>query len=287
MCGIVGYVGRQDAAPILLAGLHRLEYRGYDSAGRRGRRAQRAQGAQGRRARSRSSRRRCRSGCAARSASRTRAGRRTASRATRTRIRTPTAPANIAVVHNGIIENAADAARAARGRGARLPLRDRHRGAGASDRGRRRRRPRRRRCARRCAAIEGTYGLAVIDARHPDRIVVARNGSPVVIGIGEREMFVASDVAALVRHTRQVVYLDDGELATIDADGYRTVTLDDRPTQQEPGGACRGVTRPTTAGALRALHAEGDRRAARGVRADAEGPPRRAVQHRAPRRPRT
>ena len=80
----------------------------------------------------------------------------------------------------------------------------------------------------------GTYGIAVLDADHPDRIVVARNGSPVLLGIGEREMFVASDVAALVGYTRQVVYLDDGELASITADGYRTFTLDDRSTAKSP-----------------------------------------------------
>ena len=83
-------------------------------------------------------------------------------------------------------------------------------------------------------SVVGTYGLAVMDAEHPDRIVVARNGSPVVLGIGEKEMFVASDVAALVGHTRQVVYLDDGELATITADGYRTYTIDDRSTAKSP-----------------------------------------------------
>src|SRR5262249_58035014 len=80
--------------------------------------------------------------------------------------------------------------------------------------------------------IEGPYGLAVLDARQPDRIVAARNGSPVVIGLGQREMFVASDAAALVRHTRQVVFLDDREMAEVDAGGLRTVTLHDRPPRQ-------------------------------------------------------
>ena len=65
-------------------------------------------------------------------------------------------------------------------------------------------------------------------------MVAARNGSPVVIGVGEREMFIASDVAALVRHTEQVVYLDDREVAVVDAGGYRTVTLDDQPTTKAP-----------------------------------------------------
>ena len=90
------------------------------------------------------------------------------------------------------------------------------------------------------AAVQGTYGIAVVDARQPDRIVAARNGSPVVIGIGEREMFVASDVAALVRHTQQVVYLDDREIATIDADGFRTVDAR-RPADQQAARATVAV----------------------------------------------
>ena len=84
------------------------------------------------------------------------------------------------------------------------------------------------------SAVVGTYGIAVLDARCPDRIVAARNGSPVVLGIGDKEMFVASDVAALVRYTRQVVHLDDGEVATVRADGFHTTTLDARRTTHEP-----------------------------------------------------
>jgi glucosamine--fructose-6-phosphate aminotransferase (isomerizing) len=83
-------------------------------------------------------------------------------------------------------------------------------------------------------SVVGTYGIAVVNARHPDRVVVARNGSPVVLGIGEKEMFVASDLSALVRYTRQVVHLDDGELATVEATGFRTSTLDNRATAKSP-----------------------------------------------------
>ncbi len=82
--------------------------------------------------------------------------------------------------------------------------------------------------------IEGTYGIAVLHADFPDRIVVARNGSPVVLGIGEHEMFVSSDVAALVSHTRQVVTLDDGEMATLKADDYRTYTTEGSRTTSAP-----------------------------------------------------
>jgi glucosamine--fructose-6-phosphate aminotransferase (isomerizing) len=74
--------------------------------------------------------------------------------------------------------------------------------------------------------VEGTYGLVVLDVRNPSELVVARNGSPLVLGIGESEMFVASDVAALVRYTKQVVYLDDGEVATVHAADFLTGTLD-------------------------------------------------------------
>ncbi len=83
-------------------------------------------------------------------------------------------------------------------------------------------------------SVVGTYGMAVLDARYPDRVVAARNGSPVVLGLGDKEMFVASDVAALVRYTRQVVHLDDGEVATVRADGFHTSTLDARTTTHEP-----------------------------------------------------
>lgn len=68
----------------------------------------------------------------------------------------------------------------------------------------------------------------------PDRIVAARNGSPVVLGIGEKEMFVASDVAALVAHTRQVVTLGDGEMATLKADDFRTYTTEGSRTTATP-----------------------------------------------------
>src|SRR5262245_23693712 len=82
--------------------------------------------------------------------------------------------------------------------------------------------------------ISGTYGLAVLDARRPESIVVARNGSPVILGIGEHEMFVASDAAAIVRHTQSVVHLDDGEIAVVRAESYATSTLEGGPTAKTP-----------------------------------------------------
>jgi glucosamine--fructose-6-phosphate aminotransferase (isomerizing) len=75
-------------------------------------------------------------------------------------------------------------------------------------------------------AIEGTYGIAVIDLLNPTQIVAARNGSPVVIGIGEDEHFVASDVSALIRYTQQIAYLDDGEIAILERDQFRTLSIE-------------------------------------------------------------
>jgi len=221
MCGIVGYLGRQEAAPLVLEGLTRLEHRGYDSAG---------------------------------VAVLGRGGLKVAKQAGRVRDLTdvlpkrftgtvgightrwathgPATDANahphadesgtVAVVHNGILDNAA---------GLRAELAD----AGvtlASDtdtevlahlvarsdadtlEGKVR---------DALARVVGTYGLAVVHADFPDRIVVARNGSPLIIGVGDKEMFVASDLAAIVRHTTTVAMLDDGELATVTASGFTTM----------------------------------------------------------------
>ncbi len=74
--------------------------------------------------------------------------------------------------------------------------------------------------------VDGAYGIAVISVHEPDYIIVARKGSPLVIGIGDGEHFVASDAAALVRHTRNVVYLEDGEVAVLTRDNFTTTTID-------------------------------------------------------------
>ncbi len=232
MCGIVGYVGNQDAAPLLIEGLTRLEYRGYDSAGiavqGRGRTTTvRTVG-------------RVRDLIAAmpkRLAGRTGIGH------TRWATHGPATENNahphrsedgrISIVHNGIIDNA-------------TPLRAQLTEAGVTFTSDTDTEVIAHLIARSSASTlegavldaldraRGTYALAVIDERHPDRIVVARNGSPLILGIGEKEMFVASDVAALIRHTTSVIHLDDGELATVTASGYRTFTKDSDDTGRTP-----------------------------------------------------
>jgi glucosamine--fructose-6-phosphate aminotransferase (isomerizing) len=81
--------------------------------------------------------------------------------------------------------------------------------------------------------IQGSYGLVAMCLDEPDRLVVARNGSPIVLGVGDSEMFVASDAPALIAHTRQVVYLEDGEVAVLEADGFHTTDLADRTINKE------------------------------------------------------
>jgi len=232
MCGIVGYLGRHNAAPVLLEGLTRLEYRGYDSAGiavlgSAGVRVAKQQG-------------RVRDLVAAlpkRFTGKVGIG--------HTRWATHGAPSDlnahphldasgrVAVVHNGIIDNAASLRMRLLDDGVQL-VSDTDTELVAHLVGLSTAATLEAKVLDALASLVGTYGLAVMHADFPDRIVVARNGSPLIIGIGDHEMHVASDLAALVRYTTQVVHLDDGELATLTSSGFSTFTSDRRATDKRP-----------------------------------------------------
>ncbi len=234
MCGIVGYIGYKDSIPILIEGLRRLEYRGYDSAG---------------------------------IATITKNGMQVYKKAGKvaelanfihesnissqmgighTRWATHGEPNDvnahphydctetISVIHNGIIENYNTLKKKLEQNGhvfrtetdtetlahlieemlkhtndlftaVRLALHE----------------------------VEGTYGIAVISKSEPDKIIAARKGSPLVIGVGENENLLASDPAALIDHTRQVIYLEDGEVASITKSGYTIKTIDDEEIKKQ------------------------------------------------------
>ncbi len=232
MCGIVGYIGHQAAAPVLVEGLTRLEYRGYDSAGIA------VLGSKGTTSIRRVGRvRELEAALPKRLTGTVGIGH------TRWATHGPALEQNahpqrsqdgrISVVHNGIIDNAA--ALRAQLTQSGVELRSdtdteviAHLIAQADAE------TLEEAVLAALARITGTYALAVLDERHPERIVLARSGSPLIIGIGDKEMLVASDVAALVRHTDRVVHLNDGELATVTATGFRTFDRGNSPTSSEP-----------------------------------------------------
>ncbi|UTI62840.1 glutamine--fructose-6-phosphate transaminase (isomerizing) [Paraconexibacter antarcticus] len=232
MCGIVGYVGRQDAVPLLIEGLQRLEYRGYDSAG-----VAAVKNGTLRVAKAEGKVRDLLDGLPKKVAGPIGIGH------TRWATHGPPSDLNahphvdadehVAVVHNGILENA-DSLRAELEREGVEFLSDTDTEILAHLVGRSTQPELEDKVREALRRVQGAYGIAVIDTRTPDRIVVARNGSPVVLGIGNREMLVASDVAALVKHVQQVVFLDDGEMAVLTADGFTTSTLDRKKTDKEP-----------------------------------------------------
>jgi glutamine---fructose-6-phosphate transaminase (isomerizing) len=232
MCGIVGYIGNQNAAPLLIEGLSRLEYRGYDSAGiavlgGRGAQVFRSVGRV----------RDLEASLPRRLAGKVGIGH------TRWATHGPATEDNahpqtsedrrVSVVHNGIIDNAAALRERLDARGVKLTSETdteviAHlvaRSEASTLEGA---------VLDVLSRITGTYAIAVLDERHPDRLVVARNGSPLILGVGDREMFVASDLAALVRHTTSVVHLDDGELATVTAAGFRTFSREEENTAKVP-----------------------------------------------------
>ena len=81
--------------------------------------------------------------------------------------------------------------------------------------------------------VDGTYGLAVIYSKEPDKLIAARKGSPLVIGLGDGENFIASDVSAILAHTKNVIYLDDGEFAELYKDNYVVKTIADKQIEKE------------------------------------------------------
>ena len=228
MCGIVGYIGKRDATPVLVEGLHRLEYRGYDSAGlavvHRGRLqvTKTAGRVQDLRDKLDAKQTKATIGIG------------------HTRWATHGEPNDvnahphtdaqhrIAVVHNGIIENAETLRAQLTAKGVRFVTDTDTEALAhmvAAELGEDDDATLEEAVIRTLRSVEGTYGLVFLDMKHPDQLVVARNGSPIVLGLGESEMFVASDVAALVRYTRQVIYREDGEVATIMATAYHTRSL--------------------------------------------------------------
>ena len=241
MCGIVGYLGPREAAPILLEGLHRLEYRGYDSAGisiltedgtlttlkKPGKISVLEEALDG-------------------SPPRGRCG------IAHTRWATHGAPTeanahphfsadgDIALAHNGIIENADELRKDLEELGYEFRSEtDTEVMVHLIDEAFKGNQTLEDAVAAALLQVEGAYGIAVVSSRDPGKIVAARNGSPLLLGIGRNgEYLVGSDAAALVTHTRDVVYLDDGDVAVLNGDGYWTFHL-------ERGAVSRPIQRVT------------------------------------------
>ncbi len=234
MCGIIGYVGKSDnVGEILIEGLKRLEYRGYDSAGiaivRNG----------------------------------SLVWEKTAGKIhlleeklrgvdisgnvgiAHTRWATHGEPnrtnahphfdcsKNIALIHNGIIENYQTLKKSLSGEKHEFVtetdtevlahlIEKYHENNSLEDA-----------VQKALKLVEGTYGILVVSSKEPGKIVGARNGSPVVVGIGEDEYFIASDVAAILKHTRQVIYLEDQQMIVATHEGFVTKTIEDEAVEHE------------------------------------------------------
>jgi glucosamine--fructose-6-phosphate aminotransferase (isomerizing) len=240
MCGIVGYVGKKSVVPVIIDGLRRLEYRGYDSAGiavggnGNGLQVRRAEG----KLRNLEEVIRLKPLEGTYGVGHTRwatHGRPTEENAHPHRDCT----GKIVVVHNGIVENYLSLKKklideghkfttetdteiiahliekhlAAQGNSHRILLEDAVR--------------------KTVKELSGVFALAVISADEPNKIVAARNGPPAVIGLGNQEFFVASDVPAILHHTREIFFLADGDLAVVTPEGVQLTDFDGNPIQRQ------------------------------------------------------
>ncbi len=222
MCGIIGYIGKRHVTPLLIEGLKRMEYRGYDSAGVA---VMNGGGVETRKAAGKISQ----------------LERALATSPVdgdmgigHTRWATHGVPnefnahphidckGDIAVVHNGIIENSGTLKQGLQARGHKFVsdtdteviahLIEEAFDGNLEDA-----------VIEALWQIEGTYGIAVVSSKDRDKIVAARKGSPLLIGLGDGEYYVASDVSAILAHTREVVYLDDGDVAILTRQGYQVL----------------------------------------------------------------
>lgn len=225
MCGIVGYVGGREAQGLLVSGLKRLEYRGYDSAGI----VTLGDGATLLRAKGKVS---ALTELVAAHSTKDTTG------IGHTRWATHGIPSeanahphkagDIYLVHNGIIENYKEL-RARLGEHEFKSETDSEVLAALINSFYDEQTSLQDAVIQALQLVEGTYGIAVISIREPEKIVVARKGSPLIIGVGQGETLVASDASALIGHTSDAIYLNDGELAVITKDNVQLEDLDARP----------------------------------------------------------
>ena len=232
MCGIVGYIGKREAQPILINGLKKLEYRGYDSAGIAVFNGDKIQ------FKKKLGRLNCleealetepMKGCLA---------------IGHTRWATHGRPSDenshphydqqeeFVVVHNGIIENFQEIKENLINKGVSFKsdtdteviahlLADLYDGDLVST------------VQKAITKMEGAYALGIINQHEPDKMIAVRLASPLIVGIGENENFIASDIPAIIEHTRDIYILNDGEMAVITSDSVQLMTTDGKPIQRE------------------------------------------------------
>ena len=230
MCGIVGYIGNQTASNILLEGLTKLEYRGYDSAGialmeKDGIEIERSVGK-------------------LINLKNLIAGKNFTAvlGIGHTRWATHGKPSfenahphrsgELTVVHNGIIENYLELKKFLQDKGYKFAsetdteviahlIHENYAGDLLKA------------VQKTLKQVVGSYGLAVISEKEPDKLIIARKDSPLVIGVGVGEMFAASDIPAVLAHTRRFVFLDDGDVALLSREGFQIYDKNDVPAQRE------------------------------------------------------
>ena len=251
MCGIVGYIGKRQALPVLLEGIKTLEYRGYDSAGLaifNGDKIE-VQRAVGRVA---NLERKMGENPIAGSSGIVHSRWATHGIVSEANAH-PHADCKgeISVVHNGIIENYKELKEELQRKGhvfasetdtetlahlieEHYPARNAKQGAAGGRASRSSFLPLEDAVRRALREVRGTYGLAIISAREPDKLIAVRNFSPLLVGIGKGEHFIASDASAVLPYTRKVIYMEDGEMALLTPKGFKIFDIDNHLRSRKP-----------------------------------------------------